>query len=200
MAAQAPRNLQSRWRRTVRAMGIAKIAGVARRARPRERQELPQRNNRGQQCTRPRGPGDAWLIAMALFNSSSVSLYLPRVTTRSSRMTGTDANPLNESAVARATEGSRTTAFIGLSSGTRLPSPRDQKDHELGDWHHQRHHQRGNRECNSPAPVLLKLRSGESYDRPGKYGKRSSACALHHLLSERMPRVTLLGGTARPPR
>ena len=62
----------------------------------------------------PSGPGDAWLIAMALFSSSSVST--PRVTTRSSRMTGTEAKPLNESAVARNNRKYRTTAFTSLSS------------------------------------------------------------------------------------
>ena len=40
----------------------------------------------------------------------------PRETTRSSRMTGTDANPLNDSAVARNNSKYRTTAFTSRSS------------------------------------------------------------------------------------
>ena len=71
------------------------------------------------------------------------------------------------------------------------------KNHELRNGDQQRHDQRGDRQCNAATPVLLKLRSAESHDRPCEHGQRAGTCALHDPFCERVPSVADVRGTKR---
>ena len=112
-------------------------------------------------------------------------------------MSGTDANPLNERAVARSTRKYKTTAFTVRLEERCTKTASDEQDHERRDREDKRHGECGERQCDPATAMLLKLWTQKSDNRPGEDGQRSGTGTLHGLARERMIGVLDVGRSQR---